>query len=91
MKAPTPTREGEHVNFLSLRGQDFDQKIEAAYSANATDLPEYAGIRQRAHDVLKPSVKEEQVGDYISSTSSEEGRGFIRRGWQKLRGWLKVK
>jgi len=91
MKAPTPVKEGEHVNFLYLQGQDFDQKIEAAYSANAADLPEYAGIRERAHDVLKPSVKEEQVGEYISSTSSEDDRGVIRRGWQKLRGWFKRK
>ncbi|MFA6228534.1 MAG: hypothetical protein WC668_05145 [Patescibacteria group bacterium] len=92
VKAPTLKGDGEHPDFLSLRGKDLEQKSEAAFKANAASLPEYAGIRQRAHDVLKSSIKENQVGEYISSTaSSETGEGIIRRGWQKVKSWFKSK
>lgn len=89
IKAPTLKGSGEYINFLSLRGADLQQKIEAVFGANAGKLPEYAGIRQRAHDVLQASVKEEQVGGYISSASSEEGGGLLRRAWGRVKGWFK--
>ncbi|MFA5125058.1 MAG: hypothetical protein WC473_04550 [Patescibacteria group bacterium] len=92
MKAPTLKGDNSYINFISLRGKDLEQKVEAAFKANAVALPEYAGIRQRAHDVLRPSVKESQMGEYISSTaSSKEDEGFIRRGWQKVKSWFKLK